>query len=395
MKYLAVSSTFALLCATAAILHSAVADTNGTYPQPIDLGAATSYAVLAATTVTSTGVVGTVVDGNLGVYPGSAVEGFPPAKVNGAIDTANGASGAAQGSLTSAYNTLAGLAADADLTSSDLGGSAAAMNGMLTLDALGDANSTWVFQISSSLLIALGSSIIFKDTVGNPDYVYFQVASSITTEKNVAMQGNFLAFQSISMGNGATVTGRLLAMRAAVTLDLNTVTGPAYQTPTAEPTTAPSAPSVAPTTAPTFVPTNTPTPAPSTAPTPAPTFTPTTSPTNAPSFTPTTAPSDPSFAPTQAPTFSPSVAPTLAPTTAPSPAPSFAPFVAPTSAPTLASNGSSPSVALSDGAIAGIAVGGAVAVAAVVAAVAFFTGSGAGAVGGGAVPLATLGVSAV
>ncbi|KAJ1420718.1 hypothetical protein B484DRAFT_481268 [Ochromonadaceae sp. CCMP2298] len=359
MKYLAVSSTFALLCATAAILHSAAADHNSSYPQPIDFGAATSYAVLAATTVTSTGVVGTVVDGNLGVYPGSAVEGFPPAKVNGMIDTANGASGAAQGSLTTAYNTLAGLAADADLTSSDLGGrtllpgvykftSAAAMNGMLTLDALGDANSTWVFQISSSLLVALGSSIIFKDSVGNPDYVYFQVASSITTEKSVAIQGNFLAFQSISMGNGATVTGRLLALRAAVTLDLNTVTGPAYTTPTAVPTTAPS---------------------------------------------------DPSFAPTQAPTFSPSVAPTPAPTpaptTAPSPAPSFAPFAAPTSAPTLASNGSSPSVTLSDGAIAGIAVGGAVAVVAVVAAVAFFTGSGAGAVGGGAVPLATLGASAV
>jgi hypothetical protein len=123
MKYLAVSSTFALLCATAAILHSAVADHNSSYPLPIDFGAATSYAVLAATTVTSTVVVvGTVVDGNLGVYPGSAVEGFPPAKVNGAIDTANGASGAAQGSLTTAYNTLAGLAADADLTSSDLGG---------------------------------------------------------------------------------------------------------------------------------------------------------------------------------------------------------------------------------------------------------------------------------
>ena len=204
---------------------------------PLDLGLAAPYAILAGSTVTSSGVAGTVVNGNVGIFPGYALTGFPPAKLNGALDSANKASGGAQGSLTTAYNTLAGKAFDVTLSNQDLGGmtlipgvykfdKSASMNGVLTLDAQGDAAAVWTFQIGSALLVAQGSSIIFKDSIGNPDYVYWQVATTATLAKGVPMIGNILALASIIVNDGTTVKGRCLARNAAVTLDRSIVTVP-------------------------------------------------------------------------------------------------------------------------------------------------------------------------
>lgn len=205
--------------------------------KPLDLGLAEPYAILAGSAVTSAGTVGTVVTGNIGVSPGSAVDGFPPAIINGAIDAANGAAEGAKSSLTTAYGVLVAKPFNTTLSNQDLGGmtllpgvykfdGGASMNGMLTLDADGDASAIWIFQISSTLLIAQGSSVIFKDSIGNPDYVYWQVGSSATLATGVAMVGNILAFASITMNYGATLEGRCLARNAAVTVDKVTITKP-------------------------------------------------------------------------------------------------------------------------------------------------------------------------
>ena len=87
----------------------------------IQLGTAEAFAVLAGSTVTNTGP--SVVTGDLGLSPGSAVTGFPPGLVvNGTIHAADAVSLQAQSDLTTAYNFAAGLAATADLTGQDLGG---------------------------------------------------------------------------------------------------------------------------------------------------------------------------------------------------------------------------------------------------------------------------------
>ena len=204
---------------------------------PLDLGKAGAYAVLAGSTVTSTGTVGTIITGDVGVFPGSAITGFPPAIINGAIAT-YGAAGDAQGDLTAAYNTLAGKALTATLSNQDLGGmtlipgvykfdETASMNGILTLDAQGNPNAIWTFQIGSSLMIAQASSIIFRNSIGNPDYVYWQVGTTATLATGVPMIGNILALNAIILNDGVTVSGRCLARNAEVTLDRTVVTIPA------------------------------------------------------------------------------------------------------------------------------------------------------------------------
>jgi hypothetical protein len=87
---------------------------------PVELGAAGGYALLAGAAVTSTGL--SIVTGDIGVWPGTAFTGFGPGAVTGALDI--GTASAAQGDLTIAYNEAAGKAVSLGgiLSNQDLGG---------------------------------------------------------------------------------------------------------------------------------------------------------------------------------------------------------------------------------------------------------------------------------
>lgn len=211
----------------AALAFNANAD-----PITIQLGAAESFAVLGASTVTNTGP--SVISGDLGVSPGSAITGFPPGTVLGTIHAADAVAAQAQASLTTAYNEAAGLTPTQSLTDINLGGltltpgvyffaSSAQLTGTLTLDALGDPNALFVFQIGSTLTTASNSSVVYING-GQGGNTFWQVGSSATLGTFTMFQGNILALTSITLNTGATIgCGRALAQNGAVTLDSNIV----------------------------------------------------------------------------------------------------------------------------------------------------------------------------
>src|SRR5579862_3506453 len=137
------------------------------------LGTVQNFAVLGASTVTNTGP--TIISGDLGVYPGTAITGFPPGiQIAGMTHAADAVALQAQNDNTAAYNYLAGEACSPSNTfavPTDIGGltlvagvycfaSSAHLTGTLTLDAQGDPGAVWVFQVASTLITASSSNVL-------------------------------------------------------------------------------------------------------------------------------------------------------------------------------------------------------------------------------------------
>jgi hypothetical protein len=219
----------------------------GALAAPVDLATADPFVVLAGTTVTNTGP--SVLNGDLGVAPGKAITGFGlPAVVNGATHEGDEVASQAQLDLTNAYNVAAGqpVAPADDLSGTNLGNrklgpgayrytSEALMTGALTLDAEGDPNAQFVFEIGSELTTESASSVILVNGA-SPCNVYWQVGSSADIGTTTTFVGNLMALTSISLKNGATVDGRMLARNGQVSLINNVLTKPLCATgPTVPP----------------------------------------------------------------------------------------------------------------------------------------------------------------
>ncbi|MCU1435213.1 MAG: hypothetical protein JWR71_1938 [Pseudarthrobacter sp.] len=206
---------------------------------PVGLGTAGSYAVLGGQTVTNTGP--TVLNGDLGVSPLNAITGFPPGQVLGTVHAGDANAAQAQSDLTIAYNDAAGRpssAAAGVFVSETLlpgvytAGSTMALNGALTLDGQGNANSVFIFQAGSTLTTASGSSIVLTNGAQACN-IFWQVGSSATLGTGTSFKGNIMALTSISVTTGVTLEGRALARNGSVTLDTNVFVRPGCATTSA------------------------------------------------------------------------------------------------------------------------------------------------------------------
>jgi hypothetical protein len=190
------------------------------------------FSVLAGSAVTNTG--STVVSGDVGVSPGTAVSGFPPGLASGAIHTADGPAAQAQTALTAAYVDAAGRSGSTsvagDLVGQTFTGgvykstSSLAISGDVTLDAHGNPNAVFIFQISSTLTTGSGSHVVLANGAKACN-VFWQVGSSATLGTFSVFKGNILALTSITITTGVNLEGRALARNGAVTLDTDVITG--------------------------------------------------------------------------------------------------------------------------------------------------------------------------
>lgn len=149
------------------------------------LASAQNFAVLGASTVTNTGP--TIITGDLGVSPGTAVTGFPPGSVTGGtVHAGHATATAAQAAAHTAYGNLV------------------------------------AFKIGSALTTASNSSVVLANGA-TAAKVFWQVTSSATLGTKTAFEGNILANISDTLTNGASVTGRVFALTGGVTLTGNRI----------------------------------------------------------------------------------------------------------------------------------------------------------------------------
>lgn len=196
--------------------------------RPPSLGSAASFAVLGGTSVTSGDY--SRVSGNLGVSPGSAVSGFPPASISlGQVFRDDATARAAQQDLADAYRDLADRPCGRRLTS--LGGatlapgvycfeSGAELAGVLTLD--GNLDGVWIFQVPGNLA-TVPESLIVTMNGAHRGNVHWQVGGSATLGTGTTFVGNIIARGNITLAGGASISGRALSLGGAVTLSTNDV----------------------------------------------------------------------------------------------------------------------------------------------------------------------------
>lgn len=198
LRLAALMGSVAILCAP----HAALAQTAPS------LGAAQSFAVLAGSSVNSTGA--TTLTGDLGVAPGSAIAGFPPGQVLGTTHRADATALAAQSSLVAAYDALAAQTCAPGSVVSGPGGQTLTagvycypgglgfLSSTTTLDAQGNPNAVFIFKIAGDLGTASCgiprpcTSIVLINGASACN-VFWQVAGSATLGGGTSFVGNILA----------------------------------------------------------------------------------------------------------------------------------------------------------------------------------------------------------
>lgn len=222
-------------------------------PAPVNLGSAGNFAILAKSGIST--VPTSTVTGDIGVSPIArvALTGFSETmdgsntfststQVVGKIYASDYAPPTpaslttAVSDMQTAYTDAAGrtLPNSTELGAGEIGGLTIVpglykwSTGVLISTAVtlsGGPNDVWIFQIAGGLTQAPAMNVILTGGA-RPKNIFWQTFGAVAIGTTAHMEGIVLSKTSITLGNRASVNGRLLA-QTAVVLDLNAVTQPA------------------------------------------------------------------------------------------------------------------------------------------------------------------------
>jgi hypothetical protein len=233
---------------------AASADRNSTSGRmaTLPLIGASGFAVLAATTITNDGA--SLINGDIGVSPGTAITGFQPVPyntivgpgtvtaglgvVNGTIYAGDPTAAQAHNDAVITYNTLVAqvpINVYSGVTQLDgmtftpgvynfAPSANLQVNGAVYLDFQGNNDAEFIFQLGTTLVTMTGSKVVAlnnsSDCIGSN--VYWVVGSSATID-GAEFIGTVIANTTITMTSGASVSGRIWALNGAVTMISNTI----------------------------------------------------------------------------------------------------------------------------------------------------------------------------
>jgi Ice-binding-like/PEP-CTERM motif len=196
----------------------------------VDLGAASSFAVLGGAGITITGP--TTITGDVGTFPTTSITGLENLTLNGVNHGGDAVTQNAKNDLVTAYNSAATRPFDTTYGAGfDLVGltltsgvyhdaTSLFLSGTLTLDAQGNPDAIWIFQAGTTFIAGSDSTVAL---IGGAQAcnVFWQVGSSVTLGTGADFAGNILALESVTLNTGASVDGRVFARNGTVTMDNN------------------------------------------------------------------------------------------------------------------------------------------------------------------------------
>jgi len=218
---------------------------SGRGPDPVNLGMAGNFVILAQSAITN--VPTSAVTGDVGLSPATGAGiGLTCAGVTGSVYSVDAAGPlpcvltdaprltTAIGDMGTAYTDAQGRAADyTELGAGNIGG----LNlgpatykwgtGVLiptSITLTGGANDVWIFQIAQGLTVSPGAQIILAGGA-LPQNIFWATFAAASLDTTTVFKGVILSQTSIAVKTGASVDGRLLA-GTAVTLSQNRVTQP-------------------------------------------------------------------------------------------------------------------------------------------------------------------------
>ncbi|MFA4928316.1 MAG: Ig-like domain-containing protein [Patulibacter sp.] len=217
-------------------LGSAAPSAGAAATPMVDLGSASSYAALSGAsvgnTVSAPGAPHTTLRGDLGVKASAQPTGFPPGVVTGAFNVGNAAASQAHADASTAYAAIGARTGGAPLAGALAGTTvgpglhtfvgAASNTTTVTLDAGGDPDAVFVFQVNGALAMAAGSNVVLTGGA-RASRVFWQVVGAGTIGATASFAGTLIARDAVGVGAGTVFNGRTIALGGALTLDANEV----------------------------------------------------------------------------------------------------------------------------------------------------------------------------